>query len=158
MNAGEAFVVPQRLSWEQGAAATVTYLTAHDMLIAQGRLRPGEWLLVTGISSGVGVASLQVAKALGARVMGPSGSPAKLQRLQAHGLDVALATRGPDFLPAAMQASDGRGVDLVVNTVGGSVFAACIEALAFEGRLASDGNVDGVVSAPLAQMALHKKR
>ncbi|MBC5781487.1 zinc-binding dehydrogenase [Ramlibacter sp. USB13] len=158
MQAGEAFVVPEALSWEQAACAYVTYLTAHDMLIAQGRLRAGEWMLVTGISSGVGVAALQVAKALGARVMGTSGSPAKLQRLQAMGLDVALATRAPDFVPAVLEASGGRGVDLVVNTVGGSVFAACVEALGFEGRLATVGYVDGVVRAELDLMALHKKR
>lgn len=158
MNAGEALAVPASLSWEQAACATVTYLTAHDMLIAQGRLCAGEWMLVTGISSGVGVAALQVAKALGASVMGTSGSPGKLQRLQALGLDVALATRAPDFVPAVLEASGGRGVDLVVNTVGGSVFGACVEALAFEGRLATVGYVDGVVRAELDLMALHKKR
>jgi NADPH:quinone reductase len=158
MQPGEAFIVPERLSWEQAACATVTYLTAHDMLIAQGRLRAGEWMLVTGISSGVGVAALQVAKAIGARVMGTSGSPAKLQRLQGLGLDVPLATRAPDFVPAVLEASGGRGVDLVVNTVGGSVFGACIEVLGFEGRLATVGYVDGVVRAELDLMALHKKR
>lgn len=57
-----------------------------------------------------------------------------------------------------MEASAGRGVDLVVNTVGGSVFGACIEALAFEGRLATVGYVDGVVNAELDLMALHGKR
>ena len=158
MQAGEAFVIPASLSWEQAACATVTYLTAHDMLIAQGRLRAGEWMLVSGISSGVGVAALQVAKALGARVIGTSGSTAKLERLEALGLDVGLATRAPDFLPAVLEATGGRGVDLVVNTVGGSVFAACIEALAFEGRLATVGYVDGVVRADLDLMALHTKR
>lgn len=158
MQAREVCVVPERLSWEQAAGATVTYLTAHDMLIAQGRLRAGEWMLVTGISSGVGVAALQVAKAIGARVMGTSGSPAKLQRLQALGLDVPLATRAPDFVPAVLAASDGRGVDLVVNTVGGSVFGACIEAMGFEARLATVGYVDGVVHAELDLMALHQKR
>jgi NADPH:quinone reductase len=158
MQAGEASIVPERLSWEQAAGATVTYLTAHDMLIAQGRLRAGEWMLVTGISSGVGVAALQVAKAIGARVMGTSGSPAKLQRLQALGLDVPLATRAPDFVPAVLAASGGGGVDLVVNTVGGSVFGACIEAMGFEARLATVGYVDGVVRAELDLMALHQKR
>lgn len=158
MHAGEAFVVPDVLSWEQAACATVTYLTAHDMLMGQGRLRAGEWMLVTGISSGVGVAALQVAKALGARVMGTSGSPAKLQRLQAMGLDVAWPTRGADFVEAVLEASGGRGVDLVVNTVGGSVFGACVEAMAFEGRLATVGYVDGVVRAEMDLMALHKKR
>jgi NADPH:quinone reductase len=158
MYAGETFMVPQALSWEQAACATVTYQTAHDMLMAQGHLSAGEWMLVTGVSSGVGVASLQVAKALGAKVIGTSGSPTKLDRLVGLGLDVALPTRKPDFLPAAMDATGGRGVDLVVNTVGGSVFAACVEALGFQGRLATVGYVDGVVSAGMDLMALHKKR
>jgi NADPH:quinone reductase-like Zn-dependent oxidoreductase len=137
---------------------TVTYLTAHDALIAQGRLAPGEWLLVTGISSGVGVAALQVAKALGARVIGTSGSAAKLDRLVALGLDLALHTRHPDFVPAVMKATSDKGVDLVVNNVGGSVFAACVEAMGFEARLATVGYVDGRVRAEIDLEALHKKR
>lgn len=158
MFAGEAFAVPDALSWEQAACATVTYLTAHDMLMAQGRLKAGEWLLVNGIASGVGVASLQLARALGARVIGTSGSAAKLQRLSELGLDVAIPTRGADFVERVMALTEGRGVDMVVNTVGGSVLAANVQALGFEGRMAIVGYVDEVVSAPLDLMALHKKR
>jgi NADPH2:quinone reductase len=134
------------------------YGTAHDMLIGQGHLARGEWLLVAGISSGVGVASLQLAKALGANVIGTSGSAAKLARLADMGLDLGLHTRTPDFVPAVLEATSGRGADLAVNAVGGSVFAACVEALGFEGRLATVGYVDGVVKAEIDLMALHKKR
>lgn len=158
MRVEEIFPVPEALGWEQAACTSVTYGTAHDMLIAQGRLQAGEWLLVTGISSGVGVASLQLAKALGARVIGTSGSAAKLERLQAMGLDVALHTRGPDFGPAVLQATADHGADLVVNNVGGTVFAACVEVMAFQGRLATVGYVDGVVRAEIDLEALHKKR
>ena len=128
------------------------------MLVIQGRLAPGEWLLVTGVSSGVGVASLQAAKALGAKVIGTSGSQEKLDRLKAVGLDVGLATRAGDFHDAVMEATEGRGVNLVVNTVGGSVFAACVRSMAFEGRLATVGYVDGVLKAELDIQALHAKR
>src|ERR1035441_2116279 len=86
MDAREAVAIPARLSWEEAASIPLTFMVVHDMLIAQGRLVAGEWLLVTGISSGVGVAALQTAKALGAKVIGTSGSADKLERLKAIGL------------------------------------------------------------------------
>ena len=158
MDAREAIAMPDGLSWEEGAAIPLTFLVVHDMLVLQGRLKPGEWVLVTGVSSGVGVASLQAAKALGARVIGTSGSPEKLERLAPLGLDVPLATRKPDFHDAVMKATGGEGVDLVVNTVGGSVFAECIRCMAFEARLATVGYVDNVLQAQLDIQALHAKR
>ena len=115
------FAAPERLTWEQAAATTVVFLTVYEALMAHGRLASGEWVLVTGISSGVGVAALQVAKALGAKVIDTSGSLDKLERLKAMGLDVALHTRKPDFVPDVMQVTQNQGLDLVVNNVGGSV-------------------------------------
>lgn len=158
MDAREAIPVPARLSWQEAAAVPLVFMVVHDMLIGQGRLQAGEWLLVTGISSGVGVGSLQAAKALGAKVIGTSGSAEKLARLTPLGLDVAIRTRAPDFCDAVMQATGGRGADLAVNTVGGSVFAECVRALAFEGRLAIVGYVDGVLKAEMDLEALHAKR
>ena len=95
---------------------------------------------------------------MGARVIGTSGSLEKLKRLQALGLDISLHTRGPDFVPAVMQATNNQGVDLVVNNVGGSVFAACVEAMGFEARLATVGYVDGHVESRIDLGALHSKR
>jgi NADPH:quinone reductase-like Zn-dependent oxidoreductase len=143
---------------DAAAAVPLTFLVVHDMLVLQGHLKAGEWLLVTGVSSGVGVASLQVAKALGARVIGTSGSPDKLARLKALGLDVGIHTRAPDFAAAVMEATHGAGVNLVVNTVGGSVFAECVRTLAFEGRLATVGYVDRTLKAEIDLQALHVKR
>lgn len=158
MEAGEAMAMPASLSWEDGAAIALVYLVAFDMLVLQGRLEAGEWLLVNGVSSGVGVACLQLAKVLGARVIGTSGSKEKLARLEALGLDLGLWTRAADFSPAVMEATDGHGADLVVNTVGGSVFAESLRSMAFEGRLATVGYVDGILHAPLDLAALHAKR
>jgi len=158
MDAREAIRVPQSLSWEQAAAVPLAFMTAHDMLIANGHLAPGEWLLVTGASSGVGVASLQAAKAIGARVIGTSGSEEKLARLKALGLDVGIGTRGADFADAVMRSTGGKGANLVINIVGGSVFAECIRALAFEGKFATVGYVDGVMKAEIDVDALHSKR
>ncbi len=154
----EAMAVPESVSFEAAASIPLTFLVVHDMLVLQGRLKAGEWVLVTGISSGVGVAALQAAKALGARVIGTSGSKDKLDKLGALGLDVALRTRAPNFRDAVMEATDGRGVNLVVNTVGGSVFAECVRCMAFEARLATVGYVDGVLEAPMDIQALHAKR
>ena len=75
--------MPASLSWEEAASIPLTFLVAFDMLVLQGRLQAGEWLLVNGVSSGVGVASLQLGKALGAKVIGTSGSADKLAALAA---------------------------------------------------------------------------
>ena len=158
MDVAEAMLVPASLSWEQAASVPLTFHVVYDMLVLQGRLKAGEWLLINGVSSGVGVAALQTAKALGARVIGSSGSAEKLARLKPLGLDVALCTRRPSFYGEVMQATDGKGVNLVVNTVGGSVFAENVRCAAFEGRLATVGYVDGVLKAEIDIEALHAKR
>jgi NADPH:quinone reductase-like Zn-dependent oxidoreductase len=158
MDAREAMWVPGRLSWEEAAATPLVFLVVYDMLVAQGHLQPGQWLLVTGVSSGVGVAALQTAKMLGARVIGTSGSADKLARLEKLGLDVGIRTRAGDFHDAVLKATDGQGVNLVVNNVGGTVFAECVRSLAFQGRLAIVGHMDRTLSAPLDLEALHSKR
>lgn len=158
MEASDAIPVPPNLSWEQAGAIPLAFMVVHDMLVGQGKLKPAEWLLVTGISSGVGVAALQAAKAIGAKVIGTSGSEEKLERLKTLGLDLAIKTRKPDFYDAVMKATGGRGVDLIVNNVGGSMFAECIRALAFQGRLATVGYLDRVMKAELDIDALHSKR
>jgi NADPH:quinone reductase-like Zn-dependent oxidoreductase len=158
MEGAEAIVMPLSLSWEAAASIPLTFLVAYDMLVLQGRLKAGEWLLINGVSSGVGVASLQLGKVLGAKVIGTSGSADKLALLSPLGLDVALRTRDADFAAAVMEATGRHGADLVVNTVGGSVFAENIRALAFEGRLATVGYVDGVLHADIDLEALHARR
>jgi NADPH:quinone reductase len=158
MEAAEAMMVPPGLSWEQAASIPLTFLVSYDMLVLQGRLQRDEWLLINGVSSGVGVASLQLGKMLGARVIGTSGSADKLAALKPLGLDVALCTRKPDFAAAVMDVTGHHGADLIVNTVGGTVFAENMRTLAFEGRLATVGYVDGVVHAEIDLEVLHAKR
>jgi len=158
MDAREAIAIPPNLSWEEAACIPLVFMVVHDMLIAQGGLKAGEWLLVTGASSGVGVAALQTAKALGAKVIGTSGSAEKLEKLQALGLDVGIRTRAADFSAEVMRVTGGKGANLIVNNVGGSVFAECVRALAFEGRLATVGYLDGVMKAEIDIEALHSKR
>jgi NADPH2:quinone reductase len=158
MDAREAVPVPANLSWEEAGSVPLAFMVVHDMLFAQGKLKAGEWLLVTGISAGVGVAALQTGKALGAKVIGTSGSAEKLEKLKAMGLDVGIRTRSGDFAEAVMKATGGKGVNLVVNNVGGSVFAETLRALAYEGRHATVGYVDGVLKSEIDIEALHTKR
>ena len=158
MDVREAMAIPKRLSWEEAASIPLVFCVVHDMLIAQGKLKAGEWLLVTGISSGVGVAALQTAKALGAKVIGTSGSQEKLDALKPLGLDLGIRTRSGDFAEAVMKATGGKGVNLVVNSVGGSVFPETVRALAYEGRHATVGYVDHVLKSEIDLDALHTKR
>lgn len=158
MDKADLIPVPANLSWEEAAATPLTFLVVYDMLVQQGSLQKDEWLLVTGVSSGVGVAALLAGKALGAKVIGTSGSEEKLNRLSSMGLDVPIRTRKPDFRDQVMKASGGKGVNLVVNNVGGSVFAECIKCLGYEGRLATVGYLDGVMKSEIDIEALHSKR
>lgn len=158
MDRHDVIPAPPSLSWEEAAAVPVTFMVVHDMLLEQGELKAGEWLLVTAVTSGVGVAALQAGKALGARVIGTSGSADKLRRLEALGLDVPVHTRKPEFFDAVMRATDGKGANLVVNNVGGTVFAECVRSLAYMGRLATVGYLDGTMRAEIDLDALHAKR
>jgi NADPH2:quinone reductase len=157
MDRREAIPMPAGMSFEQAASIPLAFMVVHDMLVEQGGLKAGEWLLVTGVSSGVGVAALQAAKALGAKVIGTSGSAEKLDRLKPLGLDLALQTR-KDFSKNVLEATAGQGVDLIVNTVGGSVFAEAQKSLAFQGRMAIVGYVDGVLHGEIDLDAVHAKR
>ena len=158
MDVREIMRVPDNLSFEQAASIPLTFLVTYDLLVLQGHLQAGQWLLVNGVSSGVGVASLQMAKVLGAKVMGTSGSQAKLDQLRPLGLDLGLCTRGADFHEAVLQATDQQGVNLVVNTVGGTVFAENMRCMAFQGRMGFVGYVDGTLNANIDLEALHAKR
>ncbi len=158
METREVLAKSPALSWHEAASIPLTFLVVYDMLDLQGRLKANEWVLIAGVSSGVGVAALQLAKAMGAKVIGTSGSQYKLDRLKDLGLDAGLCTRSPDFYDDVMKITDRQGVNLVVNAVGGSVFAECVKSMAFEARLATVGYVDGVLHGDMDIEALHAKR
>jgi NADPH:quinone reductase-like Zn-dependent oxidoreductase len=154
----DAMHVPANLDWHAAAALPIAAWVAYDMVMAEGALQKGQTMLVAGITSGVGVACLQIAKALGARVIGTSGSPAKLDRLRALGLDLGIATRGGDFLEEVASYTGPTGVDLAIDSVGGTPFASCLACLGYMGRLAVVGYVDGVFKAEMDLAAVHRKR
>lgn len=103
LDAREVMPAPERLSWEEAACVPIVFVVVHDALFVSGQLRVGETVLVTAAPSGVGVATLLLAKHLGAKVVGTSRSADKLDRLKAHGLEsassagaTALAKRSPE--------------------------------------------------------------
>jgi NADPH2:quinone reductase len=158
VNPALAAIVPDNLSWEQAAALPAACITAWEAVVEFGRAQAGDWVLLLGASSGVGVAALQIAKALGARVIGVSGSARKLALLKTLGLDVGIEGRGGVFVDAALQATGGKGVNVAVNLVGGSAFPGCVRAAADFGRIIVVGYVDGQMHADVDLEAVHGKR
>jgi NADPH:quinone reductase-like Zn-dependent oxidoreductase len=154
----ELMPVPAALSWEEAAAIPIVFVVVHDALFESGRLQRGETLLVTAVPSGVGTAALVLAKHLGARVVGTSRSPAKLERLKAHGLDVAVAA-GSDGLGQALAPHIGEnGVDMVVDNIGGDVLSPLIAALGVGGRYVTIGRMSGVTAGELDVDRLAERR
>ncbi len=158
MYAGQVMPMPARLTWEQAAAIPSSFITAYEAIVRYGKLGAGEWLLISGVSSGVGVASVLTAKVIGARTLGTSRSAAKLDKLTAIGLDVPIATRGADFAGIVRSATGGEGANLAVNLVGGTVFGEMMRSLAREGRLAIVGYVDGEYHSDIDLAAAHVNR
>ena len=154
----QAVLIPDRLSWEQAAAVPLVFVTAYESIRQFGKLKKGNWLLVAGASSGVGVACIQAAKYLGAKVIGTSGSNDKLERLKSLGLDVGIPSRGSDFTEQALKATRSKGVKVAVNLVGGTAFSGCLASLANQGRLAIVGYVDGVMKSEINLEQVHAKR
>jgi NADPH:quinone reductase len=139
----EALPVPAGMSLERAAAIPEAFITAHDALFTQMRLRAGETVLIHAVGSGVGTAGLQLARAAGARVIGTQRSAWKLERALELGLDVAVDTSTSDFVEAALRDTAGRGVDGVMDLVGGDFLGGDLRALAVRGRIMLVGLVAG---------------
>ena len=135
--------LPDGWSFAEGAAVGVNHLTAWRMLVTQARLQPWETVLIFGIGGGVSLAGLQLAKALGARVIVTSRHGGKLERARALGADHVIDTRHEDVAKAALAATDGRGVDVVLENVGEAVWPAAMRSLVRGGRLVTCGATSG---------------
>jgi putative PIG3 family NAD(P)H quinone oxidoreductase len=127
--------VPQGLSLLDAAALPETVLTVWANVFEHGALRPGETMLVQGGSSGIGTIAIQLAKALGSRVIATAGSAEKCRKCEALGAIRAINYREADFVAAAKEATGGAGVDVVLDMVGGDYIPRGLEALGFNGRL-----------------------
>jgi putative PIG3 family NAD(P)H quinone oxidoreductase len=143
--ASHAVRVPDALTDAEAGAVPEAFVTAHDALRRAG-LGTGAWLLVHAVGSGVGVAALQLAKAMGARVIGTSRTPEKLARAVALGLDVPVLTPTTDFVDATLAATGGAGATAVLDLVGGAQFPRTLAALAERGRLVLVGLTAGATA------------
>jgi NADPH2:quinone reductase len=135
------FSLPDELSFDEGAAIPMNYLTAHFALVERGGLREGESVLVHGAAGGVGTATIQVAKGYGARTIAVVSTDEKAELARRAGADEVVPLDG--FKDAALELTDGEGVDLVLDVVGGDVFTDSLRALAPQGRLLVVGFAGG---------------
>ena len=128
--------IPPGLGFAKAAAIPEAFITAHDAVVVQGGLKAGETLLIHAVGSGVGLAALQLGKALGARVIGTSRTDTKLELGVDLGLDSAITVSNVDELASAvLSETDGRGVDLILDLVGAAYFQQNLGCLATKGRL-----------------------
>lgn len=141
--ARNVFPLPDSLSFDEGAAMPMNYLTAHFVLRERAALRAGETVLVLGAAGGVGTAAIQVAKGFGARVIAVTSTPEKGRLATTCGADDVAPLDG--FKDAALELTGGRGVDIVVDPVGGEVFTDSLRMLAPQGRLMVVGFAAGQV-------------
>jgi NADPH:quinone reductase len=128
------WLVPDGLDIVEAACVPVPWGTADDCLFEFGHLQAGETVLVQAGASGVGLATIQLAKRAAATVLATASSDEKLERLREYGLDHGINYREVDFADAARELTGGRGVDLVVDPVG-STLADSVRALAYRGRI-----------------------
>jgi NADPH2:quinone reductase len=132
---GQVLPVPAGFSDIEAAALPENFFTVWSNVFDRGRLAAGEWLLVQGGSSGIGVTAIQLAKAFGARVIATAGSADKCARCVELGADHAVDYRTEDFAARALEITGGKGVDVVLDMVGGDYVAREVSCMAEDGRI-----------------------
>jgi NADPH2:quinone reductase len=140
----ETFPIPAGMSFEEAGAFPVAYISSHVAIRWQGRLEAGETLLVLGAAGGVGLAAVEIGKAMGARVIAGASTAEKLAVAGDHGAD-ALVNYGTENLTERVMAlTNDRGADVCFDPIGGDLFDAALSALGWGGRILLIGFVGGV--------------
>ena len=134
--AGHCLPIPEGLTLAQAAALPETCFTVWDNVFVRASLKAGENFLVHGGSGGIGATAIQMASAMGARVMTTVGDAGKVDFCSAAGADLVVNYREEDFVAAAMAFTGGKGVDVVLDMVAGPYLERDLEALALDGRIA----------------------
>ena len=154
------FILPARMSLEEGACFGLVYQTAHYALVKRAGMKPGDVVLVTGATGGVGLAAVQTAKALGATVVAAVSTPEKAAIARSNGADHVVDTSVPNLRDSLREqlrtGTGGRGADVVIEQVGGDVFDATLRALAWSGRLVVVGFAGGRIPEVKANYLLVK--
>jgi putative PIG3 family NAD(P)H quinone oxidoreductase len=151
--------IPENLSWEQAAATPEAFITAHDALLTQAGMKPGERVLVHAVGSGVGVAAVQLVNAFGGVCYGTARTADKVERARAFGLadGLVLGASLESLSPAVKRWTDGAGMNVILDLAGGPYMAVNVECAALQGRIMVIGLVAGR-SATLDLAAILNKR
>ena len=156
----QCYPLPDGLSLRQAAAMSLTFDTSWFALRDRARIQPGDTVLVMGATGGVGGASVQLAKAMGARVFAGVSSIEKAKHLLSSGADALIDLAAPDLRESlraqVFQLTDGRGVDIILDPLGGDYFDAALRALAWCGRLVVIGFAAGRIPSVKANYLLVK--
>ena len=147
---------PDTLSFSQAAGYTVAYLTAYVAFERCARLQPGEWVLVHGAAGGVGLAAVDLARIMGARVIAASASDHKLEVIAAEYAPEATVNVTAGFRERVKEITGGRGADVIYDPVGGDVFDESLRCIAFGGRILSIGFASGRLPVLPVNIALIK--
>jgi NADPH:quinone reductase-like Zn-dependent oxidoreductase len=137
--ADQVLPLPERLSFEQGAAFPVNYGTAYAALIVMGSLREGDRVLIHAAAGGVGIAATQIARNVGAAKIIGTASPSKHDAIRAQGITDAVDYRNLDFEAETMRITGGEGVDLIIDALGPTSFRKDYRLLRSGGRLVMYG-------------------
>ena len=146
--ASETRPLPEGVDFATAAAMPTVFLTAWFGLLEDGKMKAGDWVLIRAGSSGVGMAAIQLAKRMNAKVIATSGSDEKCGKLRDLGADETINYAQKDFAPEVMRITDRKGVDVVLEMVGGDVYKKSLEVLAPGGRLVSIGGAFGPIPDP----------
>jgi NADPH2:quinone reductase len=150
--------IPSGLNFTDAAAVPEAFITAHDAVFTQAKLKSGETLLVHAVGSGVGLAALQLARAKGGIVIGTSRTREKLDGCRAFGLDEGIVVGTPPaFASEVLTRTNGRGVDVILDLVGGAYFAENLKATAVKGRIMLVGLTSGAKAEFNLGVALSKR-
>lgn len=149
--------VPKGLGMKEAAALPETFFTVWTNLIDRGRLAPGETVLIHGGSGGIGTAGIQVAKAMGARVLATARTADKCRLCEEIGAEHAINYKDEDFVAVSKELTGGKGVDVILDMVGGDYVQRNIEALAVEGRLVQIATLGGAKATVFVPMIMQKR-
>ena len=149
--------LPDSLSFEQGAGFSVTYGTSAHALKQSANLKPGETVLVLGAAGGVGITAVEIAKAMGARVIAAASSDEKLEFARSAGADDTINYSTMPLKETVKELTDGKGADVVYDPVGGELAAQAFRATAWHGRYLVIGFAAGDIPRFPANIALLKE-
>jgi len=142
---GRVHKIPaNNMSYAQAATLPVALQTMHNAVITAGRMKAGEAVMIQGASSGVGLMAMQIAKAMGARlVVGSSTNAERRAKLKEFGADLAVDSKDPAWPDQVLAATDGKGVDLIVDQISGYVANGNLKATKILGRIVNVGRLGG---------------